>query len=74
MLSTLFVAALLAHFTAEGEGSLAAATEGRWIAVVEATLLTCVLEAFTKQIDNLVLPLMYAATLELAQCPVAADA
>lgn len=35
------------------------------LALVCATLLTCLLEAFTKQIDNLTLPMFYAALLVL---------
>ena len=39
------------------------ASWGEWAAVAVCTVLTCVLEAFTTQIDNLFLPLFYSASL-----------
>ncbi|GBG28068.1 Dolichol kinase [Hondaea fermentalgiana] len=40
-----------------------------WPVVFVATTLTCLIEAFTKQIDNLTLPVLYAALLALPQLP-----
>mmetsp|Transcript_16323 Transcript_16323/g.28179 ORF Transcript_16323/g.28179 Transcript_16323/m.28179 type:complete len:571 (-) Transcript_16323:2328-4040(-) len=37
-----------------------------WQVLVITTLLTCILEAFTKQIDNLTLPVFYASLLSLS--------
>ena len=61
-LASLSTVSLLAAWQLRHEGGPASV---RWQEVLLATLLTCLLEAFTKQIDNLTLPVFYSARLYL---------
>jgi dolichol kinase len=61
-LASLATISLLAVWQLRNQGGLG---NVRWHEVLLATLLTCVLEAFTKQIDNLTLPIFYSSLLYL---------